>query len=334
MVISESLLYRGKRDSGLLSYSANPALGPATKMNPAKLRKLAAIPRTALCHALPVVVAIDCPQKEMRERLLLFADVVREFLQDPSTLADQSSSPATSASVVLVTAGAYGLGSGCKLTNRPVVVTWLEKKLPDLYVVDLLYHLNCGGVSIFRVGQADTMLDHRGESLHAPTNEGRTKDALPGKPKPPTSESNLDLVYRRIPHKPASVVVAPRDRAFYVHQIWQAIKQAKTWKQFATMLPAGEWQHLLGLLEEKPSESEEFSAESLPGYSDGDYPPWLQTEVARCVPAAVLNELGRKQDSVLNGPFWDIQSENEGLLVARLGALGYGVERKDDWFFY
>ena len=170
--------------------------------------------------------------------------------------------------------------------------------------------------------------------MHAPTNEGRTKAALPRKPKPPTSEPNMDLVYRRIPHKPASVIVASRDRAFYVHQIWQAIKQAKTWKQFATMLPEGEWQHLLGLLEEKPRESEEFSAESLPGYSDGDYPPWLQAEVARCVPATVLGELGRKQDSGLNGSYCDINSENECLLVARLGSLGYAIERKDDWFFY
>ena len=176
----------------------------------AKLPKLATIPRTALCHALPVVVAIDCSQKEMRERLLLFVDGVRGFLQDPSTLADKISSPASSASAVLVTAGAYGLGSGCNLNNRPVVVTWLEKNLPDLYVVDLLYHLNCGGVSIFRFGKADTMLDQRGESVCAPTNEGRTKDALPRMQKPPVQppkrESNMELVYRRIPHKPASVM--------------------------------------------------------------------------------------------------------------------------------
>lgn len=144
----------------------------------------------------------------------------------------------------------------------------------------------------------------------------------------------LDLVYRTIPHKPEFIILAPRERAFYVHQIWQAVQQAKTWKQFAAMLPAAEWQSVIQRMDEKPCEGETFDAEMLPGYSDGDYPPWLQTEVARCLPAIVREEFALKRESCINGLYWEIPAELEVALIKRLRSLGHSVKREDNWFFY
>jgi len=68
--------------------------------------------------------------------------------------------------------------------------------------------------------------------------------------KPTSKNRKRDLVYRRIAHKPDVLIVARRDRAFHVHQISQAINTAKIWKEFAAMLPKGEWSYLLERFEE------------------------------------------------------------------------------------
>jgi len=148
------------------------------------------------------------------------------------------------------------------------------------------------------------------------------------------SPQSQDLVYRAIRHQPEFLVFASREEAYYVHQISLAVEQAKTWDQFRSMLPPGEWQRLQNLFDDEPDGSGSFRAEALPGYSDGDYPPWLQTKIGRYLPAAVLAECCTKSESVINGSFWQIPLEKEAVLVARLRSLGYSVERKDDWSFF
>ena len=145
------------------------------------------------------------------------------------------------------------------------------------------------------------------------------------------------LVYRHIPHKPNQLVFSAEARAYYVHQIWAAIKQAKTWGQFIDLLPPHAWQELRVLMAMDgaiPGREVAFNAEVLPGYTDGDYPPWLQTEMAKCIPANLLTEFGVRQSSSINGSFWEILAESESRLVDRLRQLGYVVELKSDWIFW
>lgn len=149
-----------------------------------------------------------------------------------------------------------------------------------------------------------------------------------------TGNVGLDLVYRPIPHQPESLIFAPRERASFVHEIWTAINLAKTWAQFSALLPPGEWEPIQREFEEAPEGSDEFAAEMLPGYCDGDYPPWLQAEADLCVPRLVREKFGQKRDSVINGPYWVFPSENEAPLVAALRGLGHSVEKKEDWIFH
>jgi hypothetical protein len=143
------------------------------------------------------------------------------------------------------------------------------------------------------------------------------------------------LVYRNIPHRPDWLAFAEANRAQKIHLIWTAINCAGTWGEFIDRLPAGEWRSLCRLWDdERPRRKERFNAEQLPGFSDGDYPPWLQTEMGRVLPAIIAEEFGLHQQSVINGTYWDIPAELEQPIVERLVHLGYSVTRRDDWHFY
>jgi hypothetical protein len=143
---------------------------------------------------------------------------------------------------------------------------------------------------------------------------------------------NLQLVYRPIPHNPEWLVFSSPQRAYHVHCISTAIKTAKTWANFIEQLPAGEWESLSqGMEDEEPDARSPFNAENLPGFSDGDYPPWLQAEMGKYVPATTLEEFGIQENSAINGPYWKVPAENEGPLEKKLIELGFTVSRKDEW---
>jgi hypothetical protein len=143
------------------------------------------------------------------------------------------------------------------------------------------------------------------------------------------------LVYRNIPHRPEWLIFAEQNRAHRVHLIWTAVNHAETWGEFINLLPAGEWASLCRLWDdEPPARSDRFNADRLPGFSDGDYPPWLQTEVGTVFPAILAEEFGLQQQSMINGPYWEIPAELDQPIVERLVHLGYSVTRRDDWHFY
>jgi hypothetical protein len=255
-------------------------------------------------------------------------------------MASEQNPSAPPAKIVLVTAGGFAFVGGCSFTDDQLVDKWLTQGREGVYFVRLVYKFNCGGVAIVRVGPVDSVLNEENPIPNEPPaaviESHKTIRRRQFEPQGPAQSNSggLDLVYRRVPHKPELVVIASRPRALHVHKIWQAINRAKTWKQFASMLPDGEWLALRDQMEERPRGSDRFNAEMLPGYSDGDYPPWLQTEVAQCLPAIAREEFSLKQDSVLNGPFWEIPADIEAPLIERLRQLGYSVEQRDDWFFY
>jgi hypothetical protein len=53
----------------------------------------------------------------------------------------------------------------------------------------------------------------------------------------------------------------------------------------------------------RPKSSHPFDGEQVAGWSDGDYPLWLQQEMDLYLPEEVLREFGRLVFSVMNGPF-------------------------------
>lgn len=84
----------------------------------------------------------------------------------------------------------------------------------------------------------------------------------------------------------------------------------------------------------EPADTDEFDAESVPGYSDGDYPPWIATEQDLYLPEEVLGAFGVSSNSVLNGPFWTIDPSKRQQVLMALKAMGYELTEREDLQFW
>jgi len=153
------------------------------------------------------------------------------------------------------------------------------------------------------------------------------------------------LYFRRAPHD-SSLVFASPERARFIDQIHCAIVESSTWGEFRQRLPVGEYQNLFAeqfssdpeiIAEDdsarEPADDEGFPGD-VPGYSDGDYPPWLAPEQGRYLPADVLKEFATREQSSLNGGFWRVDVSRLESIVERLASLGYQVERREDLKFW
>ena len=84
----------------------------------------------------------------------------------------------------------------------------------------------------------------------------------------------------------------------------------------------------------EPADEEPFTSDCVPGFSDGDYPPWLAPEEDSYLPSELLREFATQKDSFLNGGFWALDPARAELIVKKLQSLGYTVERRDDLNFW
>lgn len=134
------------------------------------------------------------------------------------------------------------------------------------------------------------------------------------------------------------VVFADPDRAVLVHRINKAMAKARTWKQFRAGMPRKAYSELMAWFDEagdrRPRGSDPFEPDFLPGFSDGDYPPWLQQEMDAVVPISVLEKFGKCEGTAVNGPFWMIPAANLEAACAALRVLGYEIEMTEDLEFH
>jgi hypothetical protein len=154
------------------------------------------------------------------------------------------------------------------------------------------------------------------------------------------------LYFRQAPHDKYLVFASP-ERALYIDQIHRAIEESNSWGEFRKRLPAGEYHALFeGQFSTDPEEIEEdedlrepddddgFTSECVPGYSDGDYPPWLAQEQGKYLPAEILEEFATREQSVINGGFWRVDAAWAQLIIERLTSLGYKIEEREDLKFW
>jgi hypothetical protein len=109
-----------------------------------------------------------------------------------------------------------------------------------------------------------------------------------------------DLVFRESPHDSCLVFALP-ERAAAVDRIHRAMESA-TSGEFRRKMDPEEYAGLHEVMftayrdaqdgvPREPEDDEPFSWESLPGFSDGDYPPWLALELERHLPNVILKAL-------------------------------------------
>ncbi|MBK8907137.1 MAG: hypothetical protein IPM60_04310 [Rhodospirillales bacterium] len=135
-----------------------------------------------------------------------------------------------------------------------------------------------------------------------------------------------------------SLVFAERSTAEHVHQIHKAIGSAETWGAFKAALPEGEFDEIAerydAVDDDLPPDDASFSAGDLPGFCDGDYPPWLQAEMDLVLPRDLIHRFGKRETSFLNGSFYSIDPAHEEPLVRELRSRGYEVTRREDLSFW
>ncbi len=146
------------------------------------------------------------------------------------------------------------------------------------------------------------------------------------------------LVYRTVPHNGGLVFAEPK-RAAFVARLHAAIQASQTWAEFRAAMPRREYARIVRAAfddvgEPRPKGTDLFSGESVPGWSDGDYPPWLQLELGRLLPASVLNKFGKREDTWVNGSFWLIPEANLLGVCAALNTFGWELESAQDLLFY
>jgi len=116
----------------------------------------------------------------------------------------------------------------------------------------------------------------------------------------PPGETNL--VYRAV----ESAVFAPKSLAEKIDRINRALDKSKTWGGFRRRMPPAEYEDLMReqfdeANEERPDASEWFDSNSIHGYSEGNYPPWVQPRMDEWLPLDLLRKYAKRERSTING---------------------------------
>ena len=145
------------------------------------------------------------------------------------------------------------------------------------------------------------------------------------------------LVCRVVPHN-GGVVFATPERAKFIARLHDAIESSTTWGEFRKAVPRAEYSKIVHAFDDacepRPKSAEPFDGEQIAGWSDGDYPPWLQKEIGDVIPVSVLRRFGRLEATHVNGSFWMVPSESLGAMCEALRALGWDVEEWPDVQFW
>ena len=104
------------------------------------------------------------------------------------------------------------------------------------------------------------------------------------------------LLYRIVPHN-GGVVFAEDHRAREIVRLHESLTNATTWAEFRKMIPPKEYALILQRAfdsngEPRQRSTDAIEPESIPGWSDGDYPPWLQSEMHRALDLHTLQMFG------------------------------------------
>ena len=135
------------------------------------------------------------------------------------------------------------------------------------------------------------------------------------------------------------LVFAEPQRARFISRIHDAISDSSTWEEFRRAMPPREYSRLIRECfddegEPRPRGSDEFDAEQIPGFYDGDYPAWLQQEMDGVLPEEILEEFAVEEDTAFNGSYFYIDPKHLPAIKARLEQLGYKVEDGTHLSFY
>jgi hypothetical protein len=128
-----------------------------------------------------------------------------------------------------------------------------------------------------------------------------------------------------------TLVFIPAERATELAVIHFAIAKAKTWRQFAEMIPPHVWSKLLHDLEDNESTPDLDSKfdPGMIGVEDGDWPDWPEQAMMEWLPPEAVARFGTQHQSVLNGPFLSLDPKHTSEIVEALERAGHTCHRDD-----
>lgn len=129
-----------------------------------------------------------------------------------------------------------------------------------------------------------------------------------------------ELVYR-VGEANDGVVFTTPARARYVDSLNDALN-SKTWGEFQSRIPDEEWEELKVGFDEVPGPDEPFDVVDVPGFCDGDWPPWLQKEIPRVLPPPLVKRYAKAGMTSINGVYFHIRQEDLPALLAELERRG------------
>ena len=141
----------------------------------------------------------------------------------------------------------------------------------------------------------------------------------------------VELVYRVSDGNHGIVFTTP-ERARYVSSLFDAL-DSKTWGEFRSRIPAEEWELLAEFFDEVPPPEKLFESEAVPGYCDGDWPPWLQKEIILVLPPPLVKKYAEAVMSCINGVYFNIKQEDLPALLAELESRGIRAVHEPDLYF-
>lgn len=152
------------------------------------------------------------------------------------------------------------------------------------------------------------------------------------------TRSHRCLLYALHPGN-GGVVVAERTRALAIDRIHAAVENSSTWAHFRKAMHPREYSRLIRQLydeccEPRPRGSDDFSADCIPAYCDGDYPDWLQQEMTGVIPRALLEDYAQLTNTAFNGAYLHIDPVRLPELKLALEANGYELKDGENLCFY
>jgi hypothetical protein len=141
-----------------------------------------------------------------------------------------------------------------------------------------------------------------------------------------------ELVYRVGPANDGVVFATP-ERARYVANLHDAF-DSKTWGEFRSRIPAEEWEQLEKGFDEVPGPKKRFKAEAVPGFCDGDWPPWLQKEILQVLPPPLVRKYAEAMMTSINGVYFHIKQGDLPELLRELESRGIRAVHEPDLEFH